>query len=605
MFVRCRQFVICLFLLNGLAEMSPAHAQWVTQKIELKAGWNGVFLHVDASYDTLNTLVGSVVSNPILEVWRWNPPSGANYLTASNPAVVPEWSSWLNTDTNSALQRLVGDSAYLVRLSTNIVTHNWNIKGRPVAPRSSWSISGLNLIGFPTVTNAPPNLAAFIARAPELQTVSPEVYAYNGAVLGTNNPALLVPFLFPATTVKRGQAFWMRSGTVFSRYYGPFEFQNFGLDGIDFGDYSASTSFRLKNLSDTNVTVTLRLLASETPPAGQTNIAGVPPLIVRGALNVTNYTYSYTNLPVGASVSWALAPGDANGSEVEVVLGLNRSAITNSPGALLAGVLSLTDSFGHTMVQAPVSALASSRAGLWVGGAEVNQVAHYLKSYERNPDNSPVVSSNGSYAVTNLDTSLGSVGASFPLRLIVHNPEGNTNAVLLHRVYYGVSIYSNTVVANGESVLSPAFLGSARRITSTHLPWSSNNIAWTFSGNLNQSTGVTTTVTVGYNNQAANPFIHTYHPDHDNLNATFNGVVEQGDESYLIHRAITLNIQSPGNDFASLVDYGTKISGQYLETTTLEGLSRGGGSNETRQFNVRGSFELNRLTDIPTLTIAP
>ena len=31
-----------------------------------------------------------------------------------------------------------------------------------------------------------------------------------------------------------------------------------------------------------------------------------------------------------------------------------------------------------------------------------------------------------------------------------------------------------------------------------------------------------TTVTLSYNDQASNPFLHTYHPDHDNLDATFS-----------------------------------------------------------------------------------
>ena len=46
--------------------------------------------------------------------------------------------------------------------------------------------------------------------------------------------------------------------------------------------------------------VTLRLAASETPPVGQVTIAGLPPLLLRGAINLTNLTYSYTNLSVNS-----------------------------------------------------------------------------------------------------------------------------------------------------------------------------------------------------------------------------------------------------------------------------------------------------------------
>lgn len=581
------------------------HAQWLTQSIDLKAGWNAVFLHVDASHDTLNALVAGDIANPIIEVWRWNPPSVAQFTESpAQPTATPEWSSWVRSNPGSALQRLTGDTAYLVRVGTNVVTYNWSLKGKPVAPRHDWTISGLNLIGFPTVVTNPPKFNAFLAQAPELQSATPEIYFYNGGDLSSNNPVLLASPLFGFTSVKRGQAFWMRSGTVFNRYFGPFEVVNAGNNGIDFQVSSSSATLRLRNLSSTNLTVTLRLAASETPPAGQSNIAGVPPLLLRGSLNFTNLTYDYTNLPAGSPRTWTLAPRNLPGSEVEVVLGLNRSAIADPPGSLLAGVLAFTDSLGHTAVQLPVSAIVASSAGLWVGDASVNQVAHYLKSYQRGPDTAPVASSNGNYLVTGVDTSLGAVPTAYPLRLIVHNPT-NGNAVLLQRVYYGFDPGTNVVVANGEGALHPAYLKNARRITATHLPWTSNNAVWALSGRLGQVSNLTANVTVAYDDQASNPFLHTYHPDHDNLNATFNAVLPQGAESYRIERAITLLVQPPANDFSSLVAAASTFNGEYREIVTLKGLARAGGTNDTRQFEVRGAFTLKRVTDVPTLTLAP
>ena len=68
-----------------LAAALPAQAQWLTQSIGLKAGWNAVFLHVDASHDTLDALIGGDGSNPIQEVWRWNPPSVAQFTDSPAP----------------------------------------------------------------------------------------------------------------------------------------------------------------------------------------------------------------------------------------------------------------------------------------------------------------------------------------------------------------------------------------------------------------------------------------------------------------------------------------------------------------------------------------
>jgi hypothetical protein len=573
-----------------LGAARTAHAQWLTQNIDLQAGWNAVFLHVDTTHDVLNAHVAGDINNPILEIWRWNPPSVAQFVdNPAQPTATPEWTFWVRTNPASALQRLNGDTAYLVRVGTNVSTYTWSLKGQPVAPRHSWTISGLNLIGFPTVVTNPAKFNAFLAQAPELQSATPEIYQYIGGDLSTNNPALLPSPLFAFTSVKRGQAFWI---------------VNSADNGVDFATTRSSATLRLRNLSSSNLTVTLRLSASETPPLGQSNIAGVPPLLLRGALDLTNLTYGYTNLPVATPRTWTLAPRNLPGSEVEVVLGLDRSSITNAPGSLLAGILSFTDSLGHTSVQLPVTATAGSSTGLWVGDALVSQVAHYLKSYQRGPNNAPVASSNGNYVVTDTDTSLGDVSREYPLRLIVHNPDAG-NAVLLQRVYYGFDSGTNVVVANGESALHPGYLKSARRITATHLPWSATNTVWPLGGRLGQATNLTAQVAVLFNDQAANPFLHTYHPDHDNLNATLDGVLSQGSESYRIERAITLLVQPPGEDFSSLVAAASTLTGEYREIVTLKGLARAGGTNDTRQFEVRGAFKLNRLSDVPALTLAP
>jgi hypothetical protein len=473
-----------------------------------------------------------------------------------------------------------------------------------VGPRHEWTITGLNLIGFSTVTNTPPHFKAFLGQASEFLSTVPEIYYYPGGELGATNPVFLPSILQPSLTVKRGQAFWMRSGNAFNRYFGPFEVVVSGKSGFDFLRTLSSSTFRLRNLSSSNLTVTVRLEASETTPVGQPTIASVPPLLLRGNLNLTNLTYGYTNLPVNSPRSWTLAPRNMPGSEVEVVLGLNRSAITAPPNSLLAAILTFTDSLGYTAVQLPVSATVADNAGLWVGGAQVNQVAHYLKSYQRDPANAPVASSNGNYVVTGVDTSLGAVSSAYPLRLMVHNPT-NGNAVLLQRVYYGFDSGTNVVVATGESALHPAYLKNARRITAAHLPWSSSNTVWGLGGQLGSSTNLTALVTVAYDNQASNPFLHTYHPDHDNLNASSDAVLPQGSESYGIERAITLLVQPPANDFSSLVTAASSLTGEYRETVTLKGLARAGGTNDTRQFEVRGSFSLNRVSDVPNLTVAP
>jgi hypothetical protein len=587
--------------------VAPAiQAQWLNQSIDLKAGWNAVFLHVDASHRTLNAAVGGDAANPIQEIWRWNPPPVAQFTdNPAQPTATVDWTAWNRTNAASPLQRLSGDTAYLVRVSSNAAPYVWDVRGKPVPPRPTWSVSGLNLIGFPVVPTAPPTFSSFLANAPELQSVTPEIYRYLGGNLGATNPVVLASPMFPVATVQRGQAYWMRSGTVFNRYFGPFEVLLSSANGIDFGETSGSSSFRLRNHTTNVLNVRLLLQSSATPPATQPAIAGEPPLLIREAIQPSTLTYGYSNLVSGVVRAWRLEPRDQPGSEVEVVLGVNRAAMTQAPGTLLAGVLRFTESLGHTMVHVPVSATVASSAGLWVGDASVQQVAHYLKTYQRTPDQTPVTTASGNYVVTGVDTSFGPVPRPYPLRLIVHNPTNGPSASLIQRVYYGLDAATNAVAATGESALHPAFLKNARRISAPHLPWTEGNTVWPLNGKLGQQTLLSTTVSVAYHDQASNPFLHTYHPDHDNRTATFDAIQPQGAESYAIERAITLEVQPPGNDFASLVNAGTSLRGEYRETLTLKGLSRASGATDSRPLQVRGSFQLNRISDIPVLTLAP
>jgi len=590
---RCLRALVPALLLAGSV---CSYAQWQTQSLLIKPGWSAVYLHVDASYQSIDQLVGADLTNPIAELWLWQPNPTMQFASSPQTPTVAnsQWINWarIGSGINSTLTTLVPNGAYLVHslATTNFV---WKLKGKPVAPQYHWTISGLNFIGFPTVPNNPPPFDSFLSLAPTLQSLA-EIYQYPGGALGPTNPARL--FAYHTTPVTRGQAFWIRAGTTFNNYFAPFEVAlPSGGSGVVFGDSVSQYTFRLRNTTGTNLTVTLRLAASEPPPTGQTAIVAVPPMLVRGNLDTTTLTYGYTTLSASGGQNWTLTPQGQDGSDIVVVLGINRYTMTNNPGALYAGILQFTDSLGFSEVDVPVSAQVSSTAGLWVGAANVTQVANYLNIYQRDASNSVVVSSNGSYVITGVNTNLGTVAKSFPLRLIVHN-NGST-AVLLQRAYYGLRQGTNLVVATQESLLDPAHLDTARRVSATHLPWTSTNATWSFNGPLTPGGTLVTTVLLPYDDQASNPFLHTYHPDHDNLDSTFKTELQQGAESYQVSRTITLNVTAPGNDFTSLTSAGQTLSGNYLETIVLGGL---GGASRT--FNVAGQFALNRISAIPILT---
>ena len=587
-----------ILLLIQILWTLPASSQWITQTNFLKGGWNAVYLHVDASHATITEVLADATD--VEEVWLWSPPTGEQFFDSPQAPTESgsQWSKWTRSlGASSPLQRLIPNSAYYVRVNASLTDYSWTVKGKPVAPRYQWSSSGLNFIGFATPSGPMGYERFFLPAAALLE--SAEIYRSPGGAFGSGNPLRL--FDFARTTFTRGEAVWMRVNTGFNRYFGPFEVSLPGSRVISFGADGTQYSFRLRNQSPTTNTITLRLIASETPPTGQTNIVGVPPILVRGAIDPANLLYGAVPLIAGSTdletrtYSWVLPPKGKPGSDVQVVLGLARDQLLGNPGDLSAGVLQFTDDQGLMRMDLGVAAVKSSMAGLWVGEAQVSQVVQYLVNYQRDPVGKPVVKlteKDGAYAAVSTNEILGSVPRAFPLRLIMH--DDGTNSFLLQRVFLGSDITTNPIVATEQRFLDPERLGAARRISAVHLPWSASNtpLPMTLVSNVYRASIVTPYDAVG-----ANPFVHQYHPDHDNLNATFTQMLPRGRESYGITRTIWLSPQVAATDYLGQTVGSLERKGIYDETITVEGAGA-----STRTFKVVGTFKLNRISPIATLT---
>lgn len=583
-----------------------AHAQWMTQNLSLKAGWNAVFLHVDASHATIDDLVAPDPLQAVEEVWLWRPELSAGQFF-DNPqsplATDSRWVSWTRTQgEDSALRKLGPNLAYLVRVKDTVATYTWPVKGRPVVPRYQWTTSGLNFLGFPTHPATPPTFDGFLSEGPaDLRRVA-EFFRYPGGPLGAGNPVQV--FGLRTTPIHRGEAYWIRSGEYFNRYFGPFEVSLAGRGDIDFGDSLRTVGLRVNNLTAAPLTLQLGFLASEAPPAGAPAVAGPVPLLVRGARDSTTGRYAYTRLEAGSPATWTLSPAGRDGSSLEIVLGADRSSMTGTPGSLLAGVLRFSDSTARMQVDLGVAAQVGDYTGLWVGEVLVSQVGQYLKKYAKNTDGGTAVDPDGRYKVLSTDTSLTAVAAPYPMRLIVHNPTAGA-ARLYQRVFTGFDSQTNPIVAALESSLNRSRLADARRISAPHLPFTEANAGWGFNGLLSPGGTVSVAVTNRFDDGMSNPFLHTYHPDHDNLNPRFTQTVPQGSESYSVVRRITLQVTAPPDDFVGRTSVGQILAGVYGETIDVLGLARGGGQQDTRSFEVRGDFQLNRLSTLPAVSRAP
>ena len=384
----------CLALLALLCfSVSSSPAQWLSQTITLKPGWNAIYLHVDASHQSLDTLIPDA-NSPVAEVWLWRPKlSTIQFIDSPNNPTGADsrWAVWTSARGDvDTLQTMVGNGAYLVRNRTagNFVL---TLKGKPVPPAYQWTTTGLNFIGFPTPGSSAPTFATFLNPVPELDLAkafqnSARVFRYPGNEANGASPSPREVLGLPGdtTVVTRGEAFWVRGSTnYFNHYYGPVEVSLQNSAGINYRDSLGSYSLRLKNRTSTSRTVALTPLNSESAPAGQPAITARPQLLVRGALSPTTLSHAHTVL---TTHTVTLTPEGEVGSEQEVVLGLDRSSMTGAPGAFYAGIVRVTDSGGLQRIDLPVSATVPDASGLWVGQATVDRVGQYLKQYPKVTD---------------------------------------------------------------------------------------------------------------------------------------------------------------------------------------------------------------------------
>ena len=625
--------------------LSPViQAQWQTQSITLESGWNPVYLNVDASHSDISDLVGNI---PIEAIWLWSPSANeAQYvLSPDAPSETKSrWIEWRNTlgDATSQLKSLVGNAAYLIKLKDGEATTTFNVKGKVIPPNYYWTTSGLNFVGFPVNPSQSWNLESYFLKG-SFSFSSTTFFNYTSGNLGPNNPAQV--FGLRSTPLIRGRAYWVKPGSDFNQYYGPVRIQMQNIDGLDFGENVQTTRFRVRNMTSSNITIRLSSKASETSPLSnilEEDIQGA--LMIRTALDPDTQTYNFEACPC-ENVEIILAPKGNDGQDAEVVVGLNRSLLKGQPGAVHSGIFVVEDNLEQSTINLPIHAVKQSFEGLWVGDAIVHGVSRatqesteavsseYPLRFILHQKNIPITTtqaapegtaktvtisptntalnvgetikfSNGTALTLTAQTSINGttiVGDVIGANGISSGLSGNVSRVqLMQRVYIGLLPGGVPALANQESLLDSTTLEDANRISTIHLPFSEENLTWPISGELSQAGTMSTVVTVEHDDHIANPFLHTYHPDHDNLNADFDTNLNRGFESFAIQREFTFNSVPSAGGFNGMVSMGNTISGTFQEIMTLKGKVTETAPNQNK-YTLSGVFKFVRISPLSTL----
>lgn len=589
--IRHSSFIIFLFI------AATASAQWQTTTYTLKGGWSSMYLSGDASHASIETLFpNSGVTANVQEIWRWNPnPNQVGFI--ESPLIptsgTPEWSVWVRGGSANTLGALTGPAAYLVKCAgTSANSYSVSVKQSPALPTTSWVRNGANFLGFPSRLNSTyPLFSTYFSTFPAAFAANTKIFKYVGGDLGAGNP---IQIFSPSTErVDATQGYWF-SAEVVGTFYAPADVTLSTGGVMDFGRTGSVITARVMNRSSAAITLTITPVPSESAPAGQEDIsgssnnAGLP----TGTVPVTRRTINsgtgqWEETLITAAYTEAIGPG----ATVELSFGIQRTAMTTaSSGALYTSLLRLSDSSNLFDIPIPMRARKTSLAGLWIGDAEVTAV----ESKAANDAVTPVK-------------------RAYPLRYILHVADDGT-ARVLSQVFVGklASVGNNFGLCTKEAGLLSTDRKNATRITSIHMPLDrvldgvvdSVNPEEAGSGSVALPGVLTRKIIVPFDD-AVNPFVHRFHPDHDNKDAK-GAALTAGKESYTIKRTVTFTFTtSPPPGSAVTSGWGSSvIGGTYAEV--IDGLhkdSTGVGAGDG--LHVTGTFELRRVSEIGSLTVSP
>ncbi len=558
-------------IMMGLLFMAvTTKAQVISQTINLVAGWNAFYLHVDPG-TTANAFFAAW---PVDDVSLYDSASflrTAQYSTdvSTEPTLSAAYLVWhRDLDDVSTLKNMAGDRIYVCFASAPYVS---TVYGTPCVQRMAWrqatvglSETSLNFFGVSMSEGTSISTADYLKGLTNGYTSVQRITGGNPAKMG----------LLDAGTVKDGAVLVMDS-TKIDDWAGPLYLSPLG--GVNFGEEFSMADFSIRNDASSNRTVSIAYRRSQGP-----NVVLEPPLLkmlYKTSSNTWESVPSVMTKTLDAGETWAL------------VLAIDRAQFSGVAGAKRAGLLTVSDMDGGSYFRArvPVSAISAEidplekaawPAGLWLADLKMNQVSQVI-SY------------------TNI-ISVAS-GGTMALRAILH-VDSNGDMMLLQRVLIATSIdgdgaahvalhLSDAAIPSGASVM---------RLSTVDMGVDNLQVAHD-SGTFRQQAEFSFVVAAG---DRSNPFRHAYHPDHDGLRWDFTTSAPAGDnptnyvgtvkpETFSVSNVLSFAWSGDAADIA-VWDSSEKLRGTCR--WSLTGLRR------EVTIHADGSFTMQRISTVGALT---
>ncbi len=529
-----------------------ADAGWtIPQMIQLKAGWNSVFLTVEPVDAKPDAVFGG---HPVDKVLTYYPRTTSVQFIQDPDEVPfndPGWHRWFRQGTEEAflnnLFALQANQGYLIHCTQDV---QLEVNGIPIFRSMKWQPDSFNFTGFHVNPAAPPTFEKYLGGAAAFS---------DGYIYYLKNDQWTLAD--KADPIAPGRAYWIfcDGGTEFR-----------GIPEIDLPAPGDSLTY-IPSAVELSIKVTNRASAPisfqvEAVP----NAAGDPDVPLSLVTFAPETGKVYTPFTAYSSET-PLEPGKTE----TIRLAVRRAELSAGP---VKSLLKITDSTIGGMYYIPVMAeTGGGFSGLWIGEIEVDKVNE---------------------VASKIDTStVKDVKNPFDLRIILHSDGAGQvrmlRAVTLMQKRYTVTENDETKEMVRRALITddtrlPEYEGVVRRdgkltgirLASTTFDFDPALNELPLSGSIEPSKTVSGTLTLG-KDHPSNPFRHKYHPDHQN----------DGDTGVEVIRNITLTFDEfPEN--GSPEDGVSKLKGVYQEEI--------GGLHKV-PIKLDGTFILDRMSSIDIL----
>jgi len=574
-----------LVLALTLLSTGSARAATYEQVITLKPGWNAIYVEVAPEVDAIEQVFAGL---PVASVWRWIPddqPVAFIQDPDEELLTIDGWYGYFPAERpESVLTNLftvTANQAYLVRL-LGTQTRELRIVGRPEIRPKRWRSDDFQFTGFGVDPDNPPTFDTWFAGSAAHQDQSIFRLSEQGEWIQIDQPF--------SERIQSGEAYWVYTSGR-SDYQGPLQVElDFG-EQLDFGGNLSRDGFTLRNASGLGNQITLRRLDSDVPV----------PLTIRQVDDITGNIF-WPTLPEEYRVS---LPVDES---IQLRVGVQRASLLANDAA---HIIEITNGFGVRKLL-EVSARISQPiveevefvprrdeggflqnadpkyAGLWVGVISVDAVS---MAQQGGVVPMPVGREFNMRVMMHVDSS----GATRLLKEVIQMWQEGTEVPDPNNPEFFITETPGRNVLVTRDELIPNFEGAVARggesvgvrlsTAAFDFPGTELDLAGSFGMN-----GIVSGSIVLEPNFPTNPFLHRYHPDHDNLDAQY---VQFREEAFEVTREFDFFFSADDPEDQNPPEFGDEeVAGAYTES--LSGLHRS-------TIFTSGTFRMRRVSTVPLL----